>query len=418
VRTVARSLRHHGLARAGARVLVGCSGGPDSLALLHVLRDLAPRAGLRVRAVYVDHGLRAAAAAEGAFVLDQAARLGVNAEVTRVDLQGRRTMAAARTARYAALERVARARGATHVAVAHTLDDQAETVVMRLLRGAGVRGLAGMPIARPLGAVPLIRPLLECSRAQIERFCGARGLAPVRDPTNQDPHYLRSRVRHQILPLLARENPRIATLLAQLAARLGQIDAHIERAAAEIDATRVTELRAAPAPVRARALEHAHHRALTELIGSVSGVGALTLPGPVLAERRYDEFRFRSASLEVAAPGRYPFAGSIVEIRAAARAGTGTGFWFDTALVPMPWTIRLPRAGDRIRPRGMRGSQKLQDLFVNAKVPREHRGHVPIVLRGSEILCVGNLRASEVGRPQSGQGRFCEVVVLTPREGV
>src|SRR5688572_13533207 len=166
----AETIARHRLLRSEDRVLVACSGGPDSLALLYALRQLAPRLRIRLRAVYVDHGLRREAAREGARVVAWANELDLEAEVVRVQVP-RRSMEAARVARYQALEAVARARGANRIALGHTLSDQAETVLMRLLRGAGVRGLAGIPPARG----PFIRPLLDVTRTETEAYCLSRG---------------------------------------------------------------------------------------------------------------------------------------------------------------------------------------------------------------------------------------------------
>src|SRR5262249_50985046 len=135
------TVRRHRMVTPGDRLLVACSGGPDSLVLLHVLRELAPALDVRLRAVYVDHGLRAAARREGARVVAEAERLGLHGEVVAIHLRTR-SMEAAREARYQALGETARARGASRIALAHTRSDQAETVLMRLLRGAGLRGLA------------------------------------------------------------------------------------------------------------------------------------------------------------------------------------------------------------------------------------------------------------------------------------
>jgi len=394
----------------GDRVLVACSGGPDSLALLHALRRLAPRLGIRLRAVYVDHGLRPAAAAEGARVVAAAARLDLAGEVVALGLRTK-SMEAAREARYAALERLADTRGATKIAVAHTLSDQAETVLMRLVRGAGVRGLSGMPPVRGR----IIRPLCEVSRAEVVEFCRRQGLRPVRDPTNLKPEYLRNRVRHELLPLLRRENPRIERALAHLAEHLRQLDGAIVDAARRLDPSQVAALRAAGPAVRARALSHAHLVAIERLLESSAGTAELSLPGGVRLERRYGELFWVKEEIPVGAPGQYRFGLWRVEIAETDRPEGA--FTFDLDAVPLPWTLRAPRAGDRMRPRGLSGSKKLQDIFVDAKVPRPERAQVPVLVWGSDILCVGGLRASELGRPQTASRRLLRVV-LTPRAHV
>jgi tRNA(Ile)-lysidine synthase len=211
-----------------ARVLVGVSGGPDSIVLLHLLSALQARLGLTLHAVHVDHQLRRDSAQDGAFVRQFAQRLGVDTTVVARDVRaeqvgaGRSLEDAARRARYEVFGQVACRVGAAAVAVAHTADDQAETVLMRLLQGAGPEGLAGMPFARPLsaqaGAPRLVRPLLRCWRREVLAHA-AQARLPVRhDPTNRDERFLRNRIRHELLPLLeGRYNPKIRAALVQLA---------------------------------------------------------------------------------------------------------------------------------------------------------------------------------------------------------
>jgi tRNA(Ile)-lysidine synthase len=180
-----------------APVVVGCSGGADSLALL----ALAVDAGLEPIAVYVDHGIRDAGDREADVVADAAARLGAGFDVRRVVVSpGSNLEARARAARYEALEGARVAHDATAVLVAHTADDQAETVLLNLLRGSGTRGLAGMPARR--GRV--VRPLLEQRRADVRDICVQRQLMPVSDPSNDDLAFRRNRIRHEVMPLLER----------------------------------------------------------------------------------------------------------------------------------------------------------------------------------------------------------------------
>ena len=176
-------------------VVVGCSGGADSLTLLAV----ACERGLDPIAVHVDHGLRASSAEEGERVAAAAITLGARAESRRVEIgTGPNLEARAREARYEALTDAADTHGASHLLVGHTADDQAETVLLALLRGSGSAGLAGMPVRRGR----LVRPLLRVRRAETEACCVALGLEPVRDPMNDDRAYRRAWIRHEVLPLL------------------------------------------------------------------------------------------------------------------------------------------------------------------------------------------------------------------------
>ena len=184
---------------SGDRLVVAASGGVDSTVLLRSLVEI----GQSVVAIHVDHGLRADSVEDGAFVLALAAELGVPGESVAVEVEGGNVQAEARAARYAALAEAARRHGARVVATAHTATDQAETVLMALVRGAGLRGLAGMPEHRALGeGIDLIRPLLQTSREQIEAEARARGWAWREDPSNATGRYRRNRVRQAVLPAL------------------------------------------------------------------------------------------------------------------------------------------------------------------------------------------------------------------------
>ena len=196
---VERTLRRHAMLAGGETVLVAVSGGGDSVALLSVLHALAPTWRLTLRVLHVDHGLRADSGRDADFVRALGARLGVTVDVERVRVGSGSVEAAARAARYAALEAAADRLGADRIAVGHTADDQAETVLMRLLDGTGVRGLAAIPPVR--GRV--IRPLLEVRGQMLRDTLTAAGQEWLEDPTNRDPKFLRNRVRHELLPLLA-----------------------------------------------------------------------------------------------------------------------------------------------------------------------------------------------------------------------
>ncbi|MEB2311856.1 MAG: tRNA lysidine(34) synthetase TilS [Sorangiineae bacterium] len=213
-----RTLREECGVRPGERVLVAVSGGADSTALLAVLSRLAPRLRLELEAHGVDHGLRAEAAAELDSAAELARRLGVRFERTILRVEpGGNLQARARHERYTALERARERCRAALIATAHHADDRAETVLLRLLRGAGPRGLAVLP-AR---AGSRIRPLIRARRAAIEAHLGRHGLAFARDPSNQDRRFLRVRVRLDVLPLLEAASPRIVEHLCALADELG-----------------------------------------------------------------------------------------------------------------------------------------------------------------------------------------------------
>ncbi|MDG4806644.1 tRNA lysidine(34) synthetase TilS [Micromonospora sp. WMMD1120] len=302
-----------GLPSAGP-VLVACSGGADSLALAAATVFVAPRLGRAAALVSVDHGLQAGSAERAEAVASWAREVGfASATAVRVAVAGRPggPEAAARAARYEALSAVARQRHAVAVLTGHTRDDQAETVLLALARGAGPRGLAGMPAQRDLDGVPLLRPLLDIDREQTRAACAALGLEPWQDPHNTDPSYARSRVRADLLPALVRAlGPGVVDNLARTARLVAADNAALDDVAeAALAAARhpdgglsvpvllglvpavrgrvlhswARELGAAPG-----ALSHRHVDALDALVTAWRGQGPADLPGGVRVFRGAD----------------------------------------------------------------------------------------------------------------------------------
>jgi tRNA(Ile)-lysidine synthetase-like protein len=304
--------------RSQDRLLVACSGGPDSLAL-------AVAAGLErpgdVTAVIVDHGLQRDSDQVAATAAATLAEHGVPAEVQRVVVteSGTGPEAAARAARYAALVDAGRAQGAC-VLLGHTQDDQAETVLLGLARGSGARSLAGMAAAFTRGGVPFLRPLLDLPRATTLAACAHWRLQAWEDPHNRDPRYLRARLRGDVMPRLqATFGPGVAAALARTADLLRDDDEALSAAADQgleqarrFDPERRSDvlldleaLARLPRAVRTRvlrraaiaagsppgALNYEHVSCLESLVSDWSGQGPTALPGPVSGSREYGRLR-------------------------------------------------------------------------------------------------------------------------------
>jgi tRNA(Ile)-lysidine synthase len=297
----------------GELVLVACSGGADSLALAAALAHEAPRLRLRGGGVTVDHGLQPGSAARAREVAGVLARLGLDpVECVPVTVTGGKgPEEAARSARYRALDAVAERTGAAAVLLAHSRDDQAETVLLGLARGSGIRALAGMPARNGR----YLRPLLDLSRATLRTACLAQGLVPWDDPHNRDPSYTRARLRHQALPALeAALGPGVAAALArtarQLRADAEALDAlaaeHAGRARDEDGGWRVDALAAMPLAIRSRVLRAAavgagcpagavtarHIEALDALVTGWRGQRWADLPGGIRCARRAGRLHF------------------------------------------------------------------------------------------------------------------------------
>jgi tRNA(Ile)-lysidine synthase len=427
------TIAEHQLLSRGDQVLVAVSGGPDSLALLHALVRLGPRLGLGLQVATVDHGLRPESAAEAAEVARRCAQLGLPSHVLRVDVGAQKRahvslQDAARRARLASLTGWAAQRGCTRIALGHTADDQAETILFRIVRGTGVDGLVGIPYKRGL----FVRPLLDVRRQQVLAFLRRRKVDFLSDPSNRDPRFARSRVRHDWLPYLARENPRVAEALlalarsalsvrerlgasstgslppdvvgapalgrraAQVVRRLvaqGQGSREVAIAGGVIDVTygRAT-FRAHPAPAQAGSTDAAPTDAAAKVVQAlvVQGPGIFLWP-PAASEPTFElEIGFRTGS---DGPAR----------------GAAT---FDAEIFSRGLVLRSLRPGDRMRPRGGRGRRKLQDLLVDAKVPRKQRSALPLLVTGDEVvLFVPGLRPAEEARPPPEARRWVEIRV-------
>lgn len=310
---VRRTVTERGLIRPGARVLLALSGGPDSAGLALALGALRPELGITLYAASIDHGLRPEAPAEVELARRHAEAVGAPFSPRRLALApGPDLSARARIARYDALFEIARDVHAEHVAVGHTRDDQAETVLSRLLRGASVRGLRGIQPARGDG---VIRPLFDCRRADVHAAVAAAGWPCAHDPTNEDDVHQRARLRAEVLPLLVREDARVVEHLADLADDAALVLELIEAMAAGIvsaarEAPRILRsepFRRAPAACRREALAAAieedtllrpSRAQLLELERLLRGHGEVLLPagwrvrgepGRLVVERREGE---------------------------------------------------------------------------------------------------------------------------------
>ena len=431
----------HQLWRPDTRVVAAVSGGSDSVALLVLLNELHARAALQLIALaHLNHGIRGADAdADEAFCRMLAATRGIPFVSARVDVPAlaRRDRTsvevAARRARQRFFEEVRQRQQADRIATAHTADDQAETVLLHLVRGSGARGVGAMPPRRRA----LVRPLLECSREELRRFLNDAGQDWREDATNRDVSHPRNRVRHELLPYIARHfNPRIAGALARFANLARADDEVLERDATAatiaivrrgdelaLDATRLRDVPEAIARRVVRdALRAATGRDATladiERVGAVARgeTGAAEVAGlrvehsgqfVVLVNKggrkRQQTAQFR---FDLPIPGSVEWTpggwaveavGPITRSGDQSPVGPSNEVAIDAAGVGPAVVVRRRQPGDWIRPLGLGGRKKLQDVLVDRKVPLECRDLVPVVtdVHGRVIWVAGHALAEE-----------------------
>ncbi|MEX2598897.1 MAG: tRNA lysidine(34) synthetase TilS [Dehalococcoidia bacterium] len=432
-KVIAGVLARHRAGLGEGPLLLAVSGGADSIAMLLTTASLPRTQRPDLIAAYFAHGLRPDAdPPEAALVRGAAERLGVAVRTGGAPVAP--AEAAARDARYRFLAEQAQASGATAILTAHTQDDQAETLLLRLARGSGTRGAGGIReiSTRSIGGadITLLRPLLTVTRRETEAVCREADITPAQDATNRSLIYARNRIRHAVLPELAQINPYVRATLARYAATAQEDDALLETLASEAVADTETwnndgvrwpraALAGLPSPLLSRVLQAAWRRlagpgaalsaarlqAAQHLLLSAKG-GETALGngmrflveqescalGPATTSPGLVEQPLETPGAVVSGPWRIE-----AEVR---RPGTsvGNGQWtamVDADLVGTPLLVRPRRPGDRFQPLGMDEQVRLQDVLVNARVPRSQRANWPLVVTPRGIVWVPGVRIAE-----------------------
>lgn len=435
IAAIEETMRRNRLLSAGDSVLVGLSGGPDSSCLLAVLHSLREKYQLDIHAVYVNHNLRPGEVpAEIAFCRSLCETLGVAFLQRSIDvasLRKERRMnlhEAARELRYQAFRDAALEVRANRIALAHTADDQAETFIMRLTRGSGPAGLSGIPIMRD----SIIRPLLEVEREEITRFLRGKDIVPVTDSSNLTEDYFRNAVRMSVMPVLKRSNPGLARSLCHTMAILQEeeryfgilvtktlmklisrkTEGRIELFLAPMEAMETVILRrvlrrAISETAGLRGIAFGHIEDIISLIRKGAAGQRIRIPNGIRVIRQYAvlvitcEEPHRIAACELAVPGEAVIIGAGLVLTAAFVPSAEqpvdgrANVLLDAENMKLPLIVRPRRPGDRFRPMGFAGTRKVQDLFVDLKVPRDERDSVPIVTSGDDIVWVAGYRADD-----------------------
>jgi tRNA(Ile)-lysidine synthase len=457
----------------GETVVVAVSGGPDSLALLHVLRMLRNDLAIRLHVAHLNHQLRGAESeADAAFVASMARDWSLDVTVETEDVAARAheehlaLEEAARHARYDFLALVAGRVGARVIAVGHNADDQVETVLMHFLRGAGLAGLRGMQFNAPgpkraggsqgsLSEIQIVRPLLGTTRAEIEAYCQDNGLVPRLDHSNLDTTFFRNRLRHEVLPYLETLNPNLRQVLVHTALVLGDdyefLQDQVRVAYEQVTTSQGMAIDFALEPWRGLApalqrgtLRMAIQRLRSELrdvdwthvenarrVALEKGVGArVTLPHGLQLVVDYERMTMADETYVPPLPdipllnvdrimlpreGRVvlPDSDWAVETSSASHPSPGGDRWtvlLDADQVLEELALRCRRSGDRFKPTGLQGHDKsLHEFMIDGKLPRALRERLPLLVAGDRILWVCGQRVAEGAAATAMTQRFLRV---------
>lgn len=466
------------LAQRGTRWVIGASGGPDSSLLLHALAELSRRdeLGWALHVAHLHHGLRGVAADEDAGFVESLARgLGFPFHEERADIRGQveatggSTEEVARERRYEFLERVALKIGGELVAVGHHADDNAETVLHRVCRGTGLRGLGGMSDVRPIQAgsrVRLVRPLLHQRRGTIESLCALRNIDFRLDQTNFSLELTRNRLRHRVLPLLREEiNPNVSEALLRLAEQARWLGTYLEDAAARVfDSLIVAEsprylalntlaLLAKQKLIQAEVVRRAvslvlgrdqdlgftHVEAVLRLAADPASGKEVHIPGPVVVRKRYEKLELMPlgdagasepaefAPVLVRCPGRTPMPllgyellaefhdVNAERVRELSRGSSRLEEWVDAERVQAPLLVRGRRDGDRFTPLGSNGSKTISEFFIDKHIEPELRSRMGLLCDQEGPIWVMPLRIDERVKLRPTTRRALRLVLSPPR---
>ena len=431
---VLHTIHKYNMLLPGERVLVGISGGPDSVTLLHVLKQIRKDMDIEVYAAHVHHGIRGTVADRDAeFVAQLCQQWNVPLFVKRVDVPrladewGLTLEEAGRIVRYRFFDEVLRDIRGHKIALGHNRDDQAETILHHILRGAGMQGLQGI---RPVRQNKFIRPLIEVSRAEIEEYCHRNGLEFRIDATNHDVAYTRNRIRHELIPYIKQHfNPNIVDALVRMGTIIRDEEEFLQDYCQKeysrlVEAVDQNQLRidlkgflARPIAVRRRVLR----MALMAIGGTLDEIGAnhvedvldmafssttgsmLTLPNGIKVLKDYGSIVVWRGELHSPVPPfEYPLdiPGSVtikecgIEVVAQRVQYEEVSFssswrvYIDGDTICGRLWVRNRRQGDRFKPFGMEGTKKLKEYFIDRKVPRKERDCIPLVVDEKNIIWV------------------------------
>lgn len=429
----------------GGKVLCAVSGGADSMCLLHLAWSMAEEGGFQVAAAHYHHGMRGAAAdADAAFVETFCKERNISCVVERGDVYGQAQRLGlgveetGRQLRYEFLRRTAEELGCNRIATAHNADDNLETLLLHLVRGAGLHGLAGIPPRRG----EIVRPLLTTSRSDIEAYLAEHGLTHVEDCTNADESYARNRIRRQVVPVLRQLNPRLTESAAETMGYLRSDNDYLNAQAAAacaharwaeddlvIEARYIAQLPAAIAPRAARRMlemmgdgntdcSAAHLKAIVDLAAGEDPSAVAFLPHGRLVQRVYKDLLFTTQSEPLppfsptplnldgeTAPEGTPWRCRCWATTCPAEGEPGV-LYLAREAVEGELVLRPRQTGDEIALPRRGGTKTVKKLFIDEKVPRRDRERVPVLADGAGVLAVAGFGADQSRLAQPGQPAY------------
>ena len=447
INKVVATITRHSMLSGGEKILVGLSGGPDSVCLLSVLSALRERFVLEISAVYIDHEMRPnETGKEIEFCRNLCQRLNVPFYTKAVNVKSyardrkMNMQEAARQLRYRTLEEISHDIGADRIALGHTANDQAETLLMRLFRGSGPTGLSGIPPVRKT----IIRPLIDIGREEIEKFLGDEKTEHITDSSNLKKSYLRNKIRLSLIPTLKEYNPDLIDTLSKTAAIFRDEERYFEtivtKALMKLISRKTDsriELFLAPLEIMDKAImrrvlrraidetkglrgiSFIHIEDITDLIRSGDSGDRIYLPKGIRVIKEYSiviltsELPATLGSYSLSVPGEVILkeAGILIKsslnTRSESQAREDNDRWtasgiFDADKLKYPLVVRRRKDGDFFYPAGFGKRKKIQDFFVDEKVPRDERDRVPLVISGNDIIWVVGYRGDQ--RFKVGEG--------------
>ncbi len=440
LKTVLRTIEHYKLLPANQTLIIGVSGGTDSLALCHIMSQLQVKLGIRIHIATLDHGIRGQnSASDVQFVKQIADQWNISYTAGYADVphlakkEAIGIEEAARIARYRFFAEVAQEQATKFVAVAHHADDQAETILMHIVRGSGLNGLRGMSFSAPMpmqSQMTLIRPLLNVTRQQLEQYCVENQLSPRHDVTNEDINYQRNFVRHEIMPQLQQINPNVVTAFLRLSdiAKVEDdyVTAQFEQmvmAVVKCDTRRwsleIDSFHSLHDALKRRFLLEAYNQLtistdtldVNQIIKAIQWVSqaqvstAIDLGQGVRLRLGYDNI-FVEHKTDPVDSGEYRLIPKDTNISLSISSqvslnGVELNLSVDqpmadksSVVIPLPKnlsvSLRTRRAGERFRPRGMNGgAKKIKDWMIDRKIPRQLRDQIPLITVNEEIIAIG-----------------------------